>query len=316
MRFDLILTNPPFQDTVKRNSTPHKLWIDFTKAVFTRLLAEGGTLCQVSPASFGSPSNVVLDLMRTYQTSRLRFDTDHHFRSAGSNVASTFSDYVITKAPSNNVITQVINASGEFLLKLDLNVWYLPNDLCETSINIHRKVIFETVDKLPVQWDYVTCHNIKRHAHRSKVVTLSEEPGEGFPFPAYHTNNKVWWTAVRPEWATQPKVVWSRSGYMQPIADEGQYCVTDMAYYVLTETYAQAQTLAANMGLEVLQYIYKTAKWSGYGNERVFAALPDLPKDRVMTNNEAYELFDLTEEEVNYVKAAVATGPRKRTCKS
>lgn len=316
MRFDVILTNPPFQDTVNRNSTPHKLWIDFTKAVFSRLLADGGTLCQVSPASFGSPSNVVLDLMREYQTSVLRFDTEGHFRRAGSNVGSTFSDYAITKEPTGDAITTVVTASGEFSLALDLSVWYLPNDLSETSMSIHRKVIFETTDKLPVEWDYVTCHNIKRHAHRTKVVTLSENEHEDFPYPAYHTNNKVWWTSVRPEWATQPKVVWSRSGYMQPIADAGEYCVTDMAYYVLTDTYQEAQNLAANMSVDVLRYVYTTAKWSGYGNERVFAALPELPRDRVLSNAQAYELFGLTEEEVAYVQSALAPKRRGRPRKS
>ena len=64
MRFDNILTNPPFQDTVNRKKTPHKLWIDFTLDVFDRLLKDGGNLLQVSPASFASPSNVVPDLMR------------------------------------------------------------------------------------------------------------------------------------------------------------------------------------------------------------------------------------------------------------
>jgi len=316
LRFDVILTNPPFQDSVNRNSTPHKLWIDFTKAVFSRLLADGGTLCQVSPASFGSPSNVVLDLMREYQTTVLRFDTEGHFRQAGSAVGSTFSDYSIRKAPTGDVITRVVTANGEFDLKLDLSVWYLPNDLCETAMSIHRKVIFESKDKLPVEWDYVTCHNIKRHAHRTKVVTLTEEPHKDFPYPAYHTNNKVWWTSVRPDWATQPKVVWSRSGYMQPVADEGQYCVTDMAYYILTETYEEAQNLAANMGVEVLQYVYATAKWSGFGNERVFAALPELPLDRILTNDEAYEMFELTDEEVKHVQAALAPKPRGRAPKS
>jgi hypothetical protein len=311
LRFDVILTNPPFQDSVKRNSTPHKLWIDFTKAVFERLLADDGILCQVSPASFGSPSNVVLDLMREYQTLVLRTDTEGHFRRAGANVGSTFSDYAIRKAPTQATKTRVSASSGEFDMQLDLSIWYLPNDLCQTSISIHRKVIFQTEKKLLVQWDYVTCHNIRRYARRGKEATLSEVAHEDFPFPVYHTNNKIWWTSVRPDWSTQPKVVWSRSGYMKPVPDSGQYCVTDMAYFILTDTPEQAEILAANMQVELFQYIYKTAKWSGYGNERVFAALPYLPSDRFLTDEDAYALFGLTDEEVSYVKSALAPKPRK-----
>ena len=38
MKFDNIVGNPPYQDTNKRNTTPHKLWIDFTKKEFFRLV--------------------------------------------------------------------------------------------------------------------------------------------------------------------------------------------------------------------------------------------------------------------------------------
>ena len=108
MKFDVILTNPPFQDTVKRNTTPHKLWIDFTRAVFDRLLKDNGILCQVSPASFGSPSNKVLDLMKEHRTVRVRFDTGEHFPT----VSSTFADYLIYKSPYDGTPTRIVESKG------------------------------------------------------------------------------------------------------------------------------------------------------------------------------------------------------------
>jgi hypothetical protein len=62
-----------------------------------------------------------------------------------------------------------------------------------------------------------------------------------------------------------------------------------------------------------MQYIYKTAKWSGFGNERVFAGLPDIPRDRALTDDEMDEFFALTGEEVAYVRESVA--PRRRKTK-
>jgi len=93
MKFDLVLTNPPFQDSSKTKKTPHKLWIDFTQMAFDRLLVDGGSLVQVSPASFASPSSKVLSIMNTHRTRVLRFDTGHHFPKVGS----SFSDYWIEK---------------------------------------------------------------------------------------------------------------------------------------------------------------------------------------------------------------------------
>ena len=50
-----------------------------------------------------------------------------------------------------------------------------------------------------------------------------------------------------------------------------------------------------------MQYILKTAKWSGFGNEKVFKALPNLLRDKKLTDDEVYQLFGLTEPEVEYV---------------
>ena len=104
--------------------------------------------------------------------------------------------------------------------------------------------------------------------------------------------------------------MWSRSGYTKPFADHGILGGTDSAYYVLTETSAEADTLAANLNLELMRYIYKTARWSGFGNERVFVALPKLPSDRRMTDEDLYEMFMISDKEVDFVRRSLE--PRRR----
>ena len=51
-----------------------------------------------------------------------------------------------------------------------------------------------------------------------------------------------------------------------------------------------------------MKYLFKTAKWSGFGNEKVFCALPNLPTDYAMSDLQMYELFNLTKEEQSYVE--------------
>jgi len=51
-----------------------------------------------------------------------------------------------------------------------------------------------------------------------------------------------------------------------------------------------------------VRYILTTAKWSGFGNEKVFRKLPNLPVDRKMTDAEIYLLFELTNNEREYVE--------------
>lgn len=303
MKFDTILTNPPFQDSVKRKKTPHKLWIDFTTATFDRLLADGGSLVQVSPASFSSPSNVVLDLMEQYQTMVLRLGNEHHFPEVGS----SFSDYWIKKVANDPTPTRVVAGDDSFEIELDSSMWYLPNDVCHLSISIHSKVMFSERPRLPVEWDYVTAHNIRRY---DPEPSLREEQSREHRFPVFHTNRSTWWSSIRQDWADSPKVMWTRSGYTKPFFDPGLMGGTDMVYFVRVGSETEGTSLAANLNSELLRYIFRTAKWSGFGNERVFVGLPDLPREHALTDAQVYELFEITSKEVEYVRRALA--PRRR----
>ena len=95
--------------------------------------------------------------------------------------------------------------------------------------------------------------------------------------------------------------MWSRSGYTKPFYDDGELGGTDMAYYVPVPTKFCGDNLVHNMNSKLIRYILTTAKWSGFGNEKVFRKLPNLPTDRKMTDAEVYLLFGLTESERNYV---------------
>lgn len=294
MRFNVVLTNPPFHDVTRRGKTPHKLWIDFTRAIVERFLIDGGVLAQVSPSSFQSPNSPVLALMKAYRTPLIRLDTGHHFPRVGS----TFADYIIYKEPRNGEPTE-IRANGQaFRVDFDRELFYIPNDLTPEGISIHRKVMFRPIKKLPVEWDYVTCHNIRT---RDGSGTLSRSRTDTHIFPVFHTNSQVWWSSIRQEWADQTKVIWTRSGYTRPFYDPGQLGGTDMAYFVRVLSDDEGINLAHNMNLALMQYIYRTAKWSGYGNERVFAALPDLPRDRRLSDAELFRLFGVTEREIRHL---------------
>ena len=304
MKFDLILTNPPFQDTTNRKKTPHKLWIEFTLGVFSRLLADGGSLVQVSPSSFGSPSNVVLDLMSDYQTRVLRFDTEHHF----PDVASTFSDYWIEKIPHKGLPTRISTAGGMFEILLNNSFSYLPNDLGQISLSIHSKVMFSAGERLNVSWDYVSAHNIRRY---DKVPSLVEKEDELHPYPVFHTNRSIWWSSERQVWAESKKVMWTRSGYTKPFYDDGVFGGTDMVYYIEVISEEEGRSLSRFLNSKLLQYIFKTAKWSGFGNERVFTGLPKVNYQELVTDVDVFDSFGLTPEEVAYVERSLVANRRK-----
>lgn len=293
MQFDVVATNPPFQDYTNKKKTQHKLWIDFTLRAFDKWLKPEGILLQVSPSSFLSPSSKILKLMQEKDVKYLRLDTKKHF----SKIGSTFADYLIYNRPKSKK-TEIITDKDTFEQTIDSTIFYLPNDISLESLEIHRKIIFSVSEKMNVKYDYVTCHNVLIHRND----TISKTKTDNHIHPIYHTNAQVWYSKIRQDWGNKKKVMWSRSGYTKPFYDNGVYGGTDMIYYVLVDDNISGKNLESNLNTKLMKYLFKTAKWSGFGNEKVFCALPNLPTDCAMSNLQMYELFNLTKEEQSYVE--------------
>jgi hypothetical protein len=292
IEFDAVVANPPFEDFNNRKKTPHKLWIDFTHEEY-RLLKPNGTLAQISPSSFLSPSSKILPYFLNNDTEMLSLDTEKYF-----DVGSTFADYIIRKNKTNTRTTIIEKNGSLSTILLDSSIFYLPNDFCGISLSIHKKVMFGGSNKLKVDHDYVTCHNIVLKNNNS---TLSTEQTSTHVHPIFHTNAQVWYSSVKQSFASDKKVMWTRSGYTKPFYDDGIYGVTDMGYYVTVPTKQTGEYLAHNLNSKLFKYIFETAKWSGFGNEKVFGALPVLP-NRQMTDDDLYAHFSLTPDEIHYVE--------------
>lgn len=294
MLFDNIIGNPPFQDSVNRGKTQHKVWINFTINSFYNLLKDNGNLGWITPSSFSSPSNKVLNIFRDYNVKYLNLDTSQYFPDVGS----TFSHYLINKSKLDE-LTQVQKNNKSFDVKLDNNSFYLPVDFSNKSYNIHQKVIFNTSFKLDVQKDYVTCHNILL----KKSDTLSKIKTKKHIYPVFHTNNQVWYSSVKQDFLESKKVMWTRSGYTKPFYDDGTMGCTDMGYYILVDNKEEGENLQHNLNSVLFKYILTTAKWSGFGNEKVFSSLPMLPNNKKLSDSEIYEMFEVTDDEIKYIES-------------
>lgn len=292
MKFDVVLANPPFQDSERRGKTPHKLWIDFTIKVFDQWLLPNGFLGQVSPASFMSPSSKILKIMRKKNLEYVNFDTSRAFPGIGS----TFAHYVIQNQ-SNDGFSDLVRENERSKVQIVDQMLYLPSDINHISLSIHNKVMFLQNEHLDVRHDYVACHNILLRTG----TTLSKEKTRKHKYPVFHTNRQIWWSSVKQTWASELKVMWSRSGYTRPFFDEGEMGGTDMVYYTLVGSRPRGVALEKNLNSKLMQYIFTTAKWSGFGNEIVFESLPKMLSKKALDDDEIFDAFSLTATEKRYV---------------
>ena len=292
MKIRNIVGNPPFQNNLIRGKTQHKVWIKFTLDVFDKVLKDNGNLAWITPSSFSSPSNKVLELFRDYSVKYINFDSGTHFPDVGS----TFAHYVINKSFSDEK-TKVIKDGNNFNVDINASSFYLPNDFNDLAYSIHKKVIFDSDKKFDVRKDYVTCHNI---LYRTSD-TLSKEKTDTHIYPVFHTNKQTWFSSVAQVFLGQKKVMWTRSGYTKPFYDNGKLGCTDMGYYIIVDSDEQGKNLESILNSKLFQYIFTTAKWSGFGNEKVFSSIPWVPSYRKLSDEELYEYFYLTNDEIEYI---------------
>ena len=288
-KIDIIFVNPPFEDKTNRNTTPHKLWIDFTLKSFNDWLSTDGYLLQISPSSFSSPSSKILKLFHEKNVHQLHFKQEKYFK----NINISISWYII----QNNNIKNITNINDLYSLNINNEMLYIPNDYNPISLSIHKKVMFDTKDKLKIEKDYVTCHNIRLKDENS---TLSKVKTDIHIYPIFHTNKQIWYSSIKQEFLDKKKVMWTRSGYTKPFYDNGIHGTTDLAYFTRVNSDLEGENLTHNLLNKLFTYIFKTARWSGFGNDKVFYALPKLPNKK-MNNNELFNYFKLTDEEISYL---------------
>ena len=348
MKFNHIFGNPPFQDSKNKKKTPHKLWITFTEKAVNSWLKEGGTMNWITPMSWGSPSNKALSLLKKQEVTKIHLDTKKHFPKIGS----TFCHYHLKKAPKSSKTT-FLEGGSSFSFMLDDSTLYIPNDVCLTSLSIHKKVMHANHNKYKVNYDYVTCHNVIRHAHdlnKKKIIkncdklktckntkeakkllasieslynkqdsikiTVSEVKTKEHVYPILHTNNKTWYSSIKQKFFDKKKVMWSRSGYTKPFYNKGGLGCTDMGYFIFVDTDTEGENLQRFLSSKIMKYIFKTAKWSGFGNELVFSSIPVIDIVNNKNDDDYYKAFGLTKTEIQYVESVLFPSKTVRSTKA
>lgn len=295
-----IVGNPPFQDNTNRGKTQHKIWIDFTKKMLNDILDENGYIGWVTPSSFLSPSNKILQFFKEYDCIFISFDTNQFFKKENNEPGISMAHYVIHKS-RNKTITHVIKNTKSFKLKIDENTLYLPNDLNENSCSIHQKVIILQKNFYDLKYDYVTCHNIQLKTKKINCP-ISKVETDIHIYPLLHTNPQTWYSSIQQDCFNKKKVMWTRSGETTPFYNDGNLGITDMGYYIEVDSEKNGLILEHNLNLKLFKYIFNTAKWSGFGNEKIFERIPILPNVK-MTDTELYDYFKLSYDEVEYLES-------------
>lgn len=300
MKFDVIVGNPPYQDTMAdgaRKSISSNLWSKFMDKSVNELLAPQGWCAMVVPASWAGPTKnlsngrrIIKDIFAANNTTLLNLDPS--LNTYFGQVGSTFSWFMTQKAPYSGVTHIQLSSTGH--VDVDLTkVESLPRINHVLAYSINQKYFQKAATTDVVAGQY-----------RVTDDQYQEQKTKQYKYPAYHTpadGGRTWFMKQKHPNHDKEKVMISLSGRYVPVADAGTQGYTDMCLAYIVKPGETLDSAHSVMNSKLFHFIMNANKWSGFNNKQVIRtfALPKLNK--VYTDKQIFKWFALTIEESDFV---------------
>jgi hypothetical protein len=284
--FDVVVGNPPYQDTNKgggQQPQSHNLWSKFISNSIS-ILNTDGYLSFITPDSWKSPSSKVLEMFKLYNLIYANFNISNYFPGVGS----TFSYWVLQKC-------EYKGSTNIDRINVDMNkLNYIPNG-GSLSISIHSKTIMCDNKKFDVLCDTTTNHS-------SKKINLSKEPTDINIYKLHHTNAQTLWSINKSKNHDDKKVLFTISGYFNPIYDNGNMSTSEICLYIIVDNDETGKNLLTILNSKLYRFIINTGKWSGFLNKEILRKLPSIELDKELSDDDIYDYFNLEANEREHIE--------------
>ena len=304
MKFDLYITNPPYQSTNEkgeRNDQAKNLWSKFVKLGHD-ITKDGGIFCLVTPNNWMSVSSDIgkgpkgikfyKDYFQKYKVSDINInDCKKYFKKAGVDAGTSFSYFVVEKTESKKFTTRVKSELDEFDIDLR-DVPLLPKEISKDNIDILKKFFFS--GKEIMQWR----GNNTPEASLDGIET-SDKPSKKFKYKIYSRPAKggtYFYRADKMENFDKAKVIISESGHYKPVYDDGQLGYDHFGHvYILKdgETIENIKSVLEHplykWGMNQTQLVGFLTSMSG--------SIPALDFTKKWKHQEVYDEFNISQDQ-------------------
>jgi hypothetical protein len=284
-KFNLHVCNPPYEENNEggRKALNHNLWSDFLNWSY-KYLYDDGYMLYITPTSWMSPTSKNKEIFYKNYILYLNInECKKHF-----NVGSTFSYYIIQK--TNEIHdTEIVCEYGKKIYKSKCNLKgmdYLPNFTTLDTISIIRKFKENNLNKI----SFKTSCELHNTTHAAKLKDIENDV---FKFPVRHTTKRnIRYSSVKHSLQDNEKILLNLSGNLNPIYDDGKIGFTQAQMYLLTDKKEYVDILNSKL----YKFVFNICKWSGFNIEKIYHNIPFIETKK--TDNEIYNIFGLTEEEI------------------
>jgi len=299
MKFDVIIGNPPYQKANRRD----KLWPFFVDRS-SMLLKDSGYLAFITPDNWLKASTKKItratDFLYPNQKVYLNLDASEYFPNIGESICS----YIVQNTPTFST-TPILFQDIEYNLTLnticellvDPKVTSLNNKITEKYSKEHRIGPNRHYD-LPIKYSL-------QHYVDEGVLSLSKT--EYFDTFIYSTTRITAYANKNTINTDKWRVMINMSGYYYSETEPDRYMPILKDVGTIGRTFSilcnsQQEAINTKSFLSSKLYRWYVAENKQGGFNVVCVHLPILDQTRYWTDEEIYEHFGLTDEEVNYVE--------------
>ena len=302
MKFDCLVTNPPYQDSshVEKKNTLWRKWISFNE----KIVKNNGITSLVIPSSWMGSGPILKE--NFLENGEVKYNITYINRDECKkhfpNVGSTFSYFVMENKSYQNqtsVLSKNIDGKIEVVNNLNLNKSLLevfPRDLTDLGSSIITKTLGRHVEKLGV------INNTFNHSvHRTK---WSLEQTEEFCFPIQNTPSKLYWYNYPHPHQGLEKLLIPTTTYFRK-QSISSYGVTQSFCYLLIENNLNPNIVLNNINNKLFDYLNECFRYANWNSVNLLRKLPKIPLTQVLTDNDIFEFFKLTNEEINHINKII-----------
>jgi hypothetical protein len=267
-KFDVVVGNPPYQGVTKSSEKNNwqPIWPKFLTKSFNDLVKDSGFVCMVTPRTWASGSrNPVKQFFQKYHVHYLNMNVTHYF-----NIVGDVSSYVIQKSPNQGSVT-IIDVNGEYLPVNLSRLHFVPFNITRLGLSIFQK--------------------LSKHNHPYKFTESKQRISE------FQSGSRIIFLAGRNGAYTGRLFVENEKSDRHGI---GQLAI------IPDVSKSQAENLEHNLKSKLFVFLFDLLGGNrGLNRTWILNLLPELPSQVQMSDQEIYEHFGLTEEEIAYVEANV-----------
>jgi len=297
-QFDVVVGNPPFQDS-SHSEKKNTLWRKFLELSVEQLVKKDGYLAFITPSSWAGSAKLLNKFFLPNNIIALNKDEcRRHFPGVGS----TFSYFIVQLAPYGNTTwVKNVQLNGDVVTStinlLDVLHGVFPRDLSIEGVSIVKKVFNPNHPKLGVI-NACTHHNVKRNRFQK------QQEGK-FKYPIQNTPSSTYWYDTPHPHQGVPKIAIPTSTYYKRMLITTHGVTQGLCYFLIPDG-VDPEIALHNVNNKLFDYVNECFRYANWNSVPVLRELPSVPFKRKLTDIDIYKHFKLTASEIKLIEDTVS----------